>query len=128
MILFYLSIFLRWLIVIYTFQLMPSSLLQVLLVESSNLNENLNCTLYSIHGVDWIKGLVRYVNSVNVFVSVPTSCGSYFLPETSTSTLFCLILISVQNKNTYFHLSNFQHIPLSSGMSQNVILSIFKNG
>ena len=32
-----------------------------------------------------------------------------------------------QKKNAYFHLFNFQHLLLSSGIGQNVILSIFKN-
>ena len=112
-------------IVIHTFQLVPFSLLHVLFVEPSNFNENLNHTLYSIPGVDWIKCLVRPVSCVNDFVSI--LCGSYLLPEILITSLFCSILISVHNKNSYFHLFNFQYILLSSGMGQSVILSIFKN-
>ena len=43
------------------------------------------------------------------------------------TTLICLIFISINNKNKYFSLFNFQHILLSLGTSQNVILRIFKN-
>ena len=39
-------------IVISTFRLIPSGLLQVLLVEPNNFDKNSNCTLYSILGVD----------------------------------------------------------------------------
>ena len=44
-------------------------------------DENLNCTLYSIPGVNWIKGLVKLVNSVNVCVS--TLCGWIFFTKKS---------------------------------------------
>ena len=62
--------------------------------------------------------------NLNVFIS--TLCGSYLLLEIFTASLIYLILISIPNKNTYFHLSNFQYIQLSSSMVQNVIPSIFK--
>ena len=49
------------------------------------------------------------------------------LPEILTTFLFCLILINIHDKNTYFHLFNFQYILLSLGMGHNVILYIFKD-
>ena len=41
---------------------------------------------------------------------------------------WCIVVSWLYYKNTYFHLFNFQHILLSSGVNQNVILSIFKSG
>ena len=105
------SIFLRWLIVIYTFWLIPSHLLQVLLVEPGNFNENLNHTLYSVPGMDWIKGSVRFINGVNV--CLPTLCGSDVLQEILTTPLFCLLLI-VHNKNTYFHFVKVTYLGIRS--------------
>ena len=101
---FVLSVYISELIVIYTFWLMPSSLF-VLLVEPSNFNENLNCTLHSIPGVD----CRRLVSSMNV--SVITLRASYLLSEILTTSWFCLILISVHSNS--FNSFNFQHILLS---------------
>ena len=73
-------------IVINTFRLMPSSLLQVLLVELSNFDKNLYCSIFLSLGLDWIKGSVRHLTCVNV--SVSTFCGSYLWPETFNNSLF----------------------------------------
>ena len=55
-------------------------------------------------------------------------CTLYLLLEIIITPLCCLIIISLHSRNIYFHLFNFQHILLSSGVNQNVILSIFKSG
>ena len=67
---FILSVYISEIIVIHTFRLMLSSHLQLLLVETSYLNRNLNHILYSILVVGLINCSVRPVNSVNDFVSI----------------------------------------------------------
>ena len=96
------------------------------MITHSNCKVNLNQTLYSFEGIDWIKGSVTPVNNIDISDSILWVL--YLLPEIIITPLCCLIIISVHNKNTYFHLLNFQQILLSSGVNQNVILSIFKSG
>ena len=103
---------------------MSFGLFRVLLFEPDNINEKLNDALYSIPGVDWYKGSVIPVNSLNGFVL--TLCRSYLLPEILTNYLFILFnkyQCPLQKETFSF---DFQEILLSSGMGQNVILSNFK--
>ena len=97
---------------------------QVLFVKSSNCNVNLNQTLYSITGNRLNEG---FSDTCKYYISDSVLWVLYLLSEIIITPLYCLIIISVHSKSTYFHLFNFQHILLSSVVNQNVILSIFKS-
>ena len=99
---------------------------RVLFVKPSHCNVNLKWTLFYPQGIDWIKGSMTPVNDINISDSILWIL--YLLLEIKITPLCCLMIINVHSKNTYFNLSNFQHIPLSSGVNQNVNLGIFKSG
>ena len=71
---------------------------RVLFVKPSNCNVNLKQTLYSFEGNRLNKGLSDTCKYLIQYYGYYT-----FYP-------FVIIIISVQSKNTYFHLFNFQHI------------------
>ena len=122
---FVLFIYFSEMIVIYTFRRMFSRLHLELLVEHGYFNENLNHTLYSISGVDWIKGTLKPVNSANVPVS--TIYESSF--TRNLNYLFLLDIYQRPKQKYIFSLFNIQYILLSSGIDQNVMgVSSWCNG
>ena len=84
----------------------------VLLVKPGNFSENLNQTFCLNLGIDWIKVLVKPVNSVNF--SLSKLCWLYLLPEILTASFLFNIYQCRQEK---------YRVPLIELSAHNIIFS-----